>query len=359
MMKRLLLLVAAMSVGACTIAPYKQPLDTVASSKLARPAVYSRADDRGVGVQYFAQDSSAAGAPYGLIGALVTATLDAVANSGPIGLAEDSAAKLSPSFDHAGVNSHFNEALQTRLGAVPLFELAPPIQPLSAERKWEAGAFSDPAALLTSVEYSLTQDLRTLQVVLTGALVSREAAGPSVDRAKSKPGKPKAGVVYRNRFTYHSQPLGGLKTPEEVEAEVDLIKAKYRSVRLAERKAPMQKEIAAAREQIAPEKTAEFYLAQWLANDAALLRSELQAGLAAVAELLASDLQDPTPVDDTTKELKTIVVKGETRVVARVNQHPFKGSLSSEPVDLRVPMSNGTAYPRKDKEKKASAAAGE
>src|SRR6476646_5146500 len=130
MFRRTLLLVAAVSASACTVAPYKHPLDQAASARLVQPAVYARADDRGIGVQYFAQDSSAAGAQYGLIGALVTATIDAIANSSPLKVAENGADSLAPKFNHAQVTSDFNDALQVQLVTHPSFGPALTVHPL-------------------------------------------------------------------------------------------------------------------------------------------------------------------------------------------------------------------------------------
>lgn len=367
MMKRLLLLTAAMSLTACTVAPYKQPLDAATAGKLREAAVYAKVDDRGFGVQYFAQDSSAAGAQYGLIGALVTATMDAIANSGPIEIAENGATQLAPVFNHELAAGQFNESLQAQLGQAPLFGAAPAVQPLDKERKWEANAFSEPAALLTSVEYSLTQDLRSLEVVLTAMAVSKDAVqAGSGSKTNRKPGP---GIVYRNRLEYHSAPVAAFaeKSQQEIDAEIEQIKARYSQAQAtdrrkssrttAERNAAMKKEIAKARKTAPADVKAEYYVGQWLANDAALLRSELQTGLATVADLLARDLQDAAPVDPATTPVKTTVVTDDKRIVARMNLHPFKGSLISEPVDYTRPGSNGVAFPRKDKEKEQAAAA--
>ena len=102
----------------------------------------------------------------------------------------------------------------------------------------------------------------------------------------------------------------------------------------------MKKEIAKVNK-IPPAVAAEYYVGLWLANDAVLLRNELQAGFAVVSELLARDLQDAAPVDKADMPAKTILVTGDKRVVSRMNLIPFKGSLVSEPVDYVRPGSTG------------------
>jgi len=367
MMRRVLLLAAAMSVTACTVAPYKQPMDSARASKLREAAVYAKVDDRGFGVQYFAQDSSVAGAPYGLVGLLVSATFDSFANAGPLGIAAHGAAKLAPSYDHEHTATQFTESLQTQLGQAQLFDSVPAIQTLHKEQKWQANEFSAPIALLTSVEYSLTRDLRSLEVVLTATAVSKDAV--KVRKRGNRKGQPDEGIVYRNRFEYRSAPLAAFpeKTDQQIDAEIEQIKAKYAKANLGksndrlranlttgEREGAMKKEIARVRREAPPDVTAEHYVGSWLANDAVLLRNELQAGLTVVADLLARDLQDAAAVDTATKPAKTTLVSGDKRVVSRMNLPPFKGSLVSEPVDYIRPGGNAVAYPRK---KNAEAAA--
>jgi len=367
MMRRVLLLAAAISVTACTVAPYKQPMDTARAHKLREAAVYAKADDRGFGVQYFAQDSSAAGAPYGLVGVLVAATMDSVANAGPIGIAANGAADLAPSYNHERTAAQFTESLQTRLGQGPLFDAVPTIQTLDKEQKWAANEFPTPTSLLTSVEYSLTQDLRSLEVALTATAVSKDAV--KLRKRGNRKGQPDEGIVYRNRFEYRSAPLAVFpeKSDQQIDAEIEQIKAKYAQAsqtrsndRLranqttGERERAMKKEIARVRRQAPPDVTADYYVGLWLANDAVLLSNELQAGLTVVADLLASDLQDAAAVDKATKPATTILVSGDKRVVSRMNLPPFKGSLVSESVDYARPASNAVTYPRK---KKAEAAA--
>lgn len=82
----------------------------------------------------------------------------------------------------------------------------------------------------------------------------------------------------------------------------------------AERESAIKKEIARAR-QYPPEFLAEYYMNMWLANDAELLRNELQDGLAGVAELLARDLQDATVVDKSSRPDKSTGARRQARRV--------------------------------------------
>lgn len=355
MFKKTVLLLAALSVGACTVTPYKRPMDQTSSSKFVKPAVYARADDRGIGVQYFAQDSSAVGAPYGLIGALVTATMDAIVNSGPLEVAENGADALVPKFNHEQVSADFTQSLRNQLIVHHAFDSALAVQPLDKNRKWEMAAFSDDVILLTSVEYVMSQDFRSLGVVLTASAFSREVAAEQ-SKGKKKPAKD-AGLLYRNRIEYHSTPLAAYpeKSLEEVEGEVASIKTKYGRINNSSDRIAMQREISEARKRIPADVKAKHFLEQWLTDDAARVRAELHTGIATVTELLAMDLQNRAPVDTKVKQAKTVVVDGADRVVVRYNFLPFMGAISSEPPNFMPPPANGVWYRR---EQSGSAAAG-
>jgi hypothetical protein len=358
MFRQALLLTAAVTISACTVTPYRQPLDQAATAKLSAATVYARADERGIGVQYLVQDSSAAGASYGLIGALVTATIDAIANAGPLEIAQSGADKLATSFNHGQATTEFTGALQSRLVTLPLFSATPAITPLHTECKWDVKSFAENLVLLTCVEYALTQDLRSLDVALTATLLSRDAAEQA--KGKSKSAQEAAARLYRNRLEYHSQPLAlfAERTPAEIDAEIAQITAKYPHARRNESdRIAMKKEIEQAKRAAPADKKAEYYLAQWLADDAALLRRELKSGLSTVTELLALDLQDPQPFDTKTAQgLKTTLKTEGERVLVRVNTFPFMGALSSEPVNYAPPASNGVSYYRKPKSTAGTAA---
>jgi hypothetical protein len=360
MWKRVLLLAAAISISVCEAAP-KRPLDAANNGKLRGAAVYAQVDERGFGVQFVAQDGSDPTGQSGVLGGVLVAAINAGANAPRIEVASSRAARLSQSFNHERTAAQFGESLQAQLAQPPLLGAAPTIQALDGARKWEAEQFPEPAAVLAKVEYSLTQDLRSLEVVLNASAVSKDAV--KIRKRGNRKGKPDEGIVYRNRLEYRSTPLAAHpeKTAQQVDAEIEQIKEKYSQANLsksrdrsranmttAERESAIKKEIARAR-QYPPEFLAEYYMNMWLANDAELLRNELQAGLAGVAELLARDLQDATVVDKSSRPDKSTVVAGDKRVVSRMNWLPFEGSLVSEPLDYTRPASNAIAYAREER----------
>lgn len=352
MWKRVLLLAAAVGISVCEAAPKR--LDAANNSKLRGAAVYAQVDERGFGVQFVAQDLLDPTGQSGLLGAVLIEAMDAGANAPRIEVASNRAARLSQSFNHERTVGQFGESLQAQLAQPPLLGAAPTIQALDGARKWEAQQFPEPAAVLTKVEYSLTQDLRSLEVVLTATVVSRDAV--KIRKRGVRKGKPDEGIIYRNRLEYRSTPLAvhPEKPAQQVDAEIEQIKEKYSQASLAksrdrsranmttaEREAAIKKETARAR-RYAPEFLADYYINMWLANDGERLRNELQVALAGVAELLARDLQDET-FDKSSRPDQPTVVTGDKRVVSRTNF-----SLVSEPLDYTRPASNAIAYAREE-----------
>jgi hypothetical protein len=92
------LLLASLLVGCATVEPIpnKRPLTTQSIQAIGKVKVAPTENLRGVEKSWFMTDSSAAGAQYGLIGALVTSVMDAIINAGPSKRAQQAA--RSPSW---------------------------------------------------------------------------------------------------------------------------------------------------------------------------------------------------------------------------------------------------------------------
>ena len=94
---------SVMFVGACALAgacatesfPSKRPLTSAEIAAMSQTDLVLDENNEGVGKSWFMTDSSAAGAQYGLIGALVTATMDAIMNAGPARRAKQAANEVA------------------------------------------------------------------------------------------------------------------------------------------------------------------------------------------------------------------------------------------------------------------------
>jgi hypothetical protein len=323
----------------CSVVPYKIPLSADNRAKVQGSEVYARADDKGVGVQYLAQNSSAAGAPYGLIGALVTATIDSIANARPAGIAEDAADKLAPGYDPEDLHAELALALSTELRDAALPGASASVTKMAPDQKLVVTELRADNVLAVELSYALTQDLRALQVIGTATVFSKGAVAP-------KGGKP--GMVYRNRFEYCSAPLPAppLKSQGEIDAQVAAIEAKYAgSAKDPAQDAKRKSEIAEARNPNSLRANSEYMVQQWLAGNGGRLHEAIRSGTSAVVNLLAADLADPTNVDVKAKlPAESVVRDTGGRVVARANIGAYIGSLTSRPTGYIIPLANATAY---------------
>lgn len=360
MLRKALLPLVLLAVTGCTAVPYKIPLSPEYQAKAETAEVHARTYEHGLGVQYFAQDSSAAGAPYGLIGALVSATIDAIANASPAGIARDSATKLASAYDADSLHAEMSLALSTDPRKATSPGATIPVTKMPTKQKLILAEMTADEVLAVEFFYSLTQDLRAVQVVGMTTLFSKSAA-------KSAPKGSKAGMIYRNRFEYLSEPLPPAppKSKEQIDAEVALIEAKYadagkkKASPEAQRKAEIARraEIEEARKSDSPRAQADYLVQQWLSDDGLRLRAAVRTGTSSVVSLLASDLADPSNVDVKAKlPPESIVKQDDTRVTVRTNAGAFIGSLTSRPVGYAKPLGNATAYPEPEKKPKQQAA---
>lgn len=333
----------------CAIQPYKKPIPEAARASFHDVGVYARADENGVGVQYLAQDSSAAGAGYGLIGALVTATIDAVANATPLGIAQDAADKVKPAMSAADLQSELELDLAQEFTQSPDFGSVK-VSVLPKENK-RRRALAHPLITL-EVSYSLATDLRSLQVTAVGEAYAKGLKGADKN----------TGLVYRNRFEYHSgllpKPMG--PSQEEINARVAEIKEKFKKKgKLTQQQTiQMKRELARARE-VSPAELADEVVQRWTADHYALLQSEIRKGTSIVLELWKRDFADPSVVDPKKQQpYKTVVEERGDRVVVRYNTGLFAGALSSEPKNFMAPGANGVAFGRADSKAAMTAKAG-
>jgi hypothetical protein len=353
MIRQGLVAVVLLVAAGCTTVPYKVPLSADARAKVESAAVQARANDKGIGVQYMAQDSTAAGAPYGLIGALVSATIDAIANARPAHIAENSAGKLAAGYNTDEMQSELALALSTELRNASLPGATATVAKMGPNQKLTAKDFSADNVLAVNVNYALTQDYRSLRVVADAVLFSKSAA------PKTPPKGAEPGTVYRNHFEFWSAPLDAppAKSQAEIDAAVAAVEAKYANAG-KDQDAAKKAELDDARNPNAQRAQADYMVKQWLADNGSRLHAAIRSGTGEIASLLALDLADPTNVDVKAKlPASTVVREANGRQVTRLNIGLTIGSLESRPVGYNAPLANALAYrsePKPSGEKTAS-----
>jgi hypothetical protein len=333
--------------------PYKEVIKE--SVKFKQPVVYARAGEHGFGVQYTRVPSQTGGFIGGLAGGLVGSTgmglagqllgtgIDQMASSGPTDLAQGDAEKLAQLYDREAAQRELENKLAELMSAHMLFLSPAVVKPLADEAPLTATAFEDPA-LVVELHTSLIVDYRGLQVT---ALVYEFSASEQL----SHPEASKLGRVYRNRLDYVSDllPAPHVKTPEEIRADVDAVKAKYRGRKLTkEQQAQQKKDMRDAKNGTTLDEWREPLMAAWTADKGARLHEALKLGTAKVVELLAKDWQDTKPVEI---QKKVDVIGWRTlrdvepgRYTSIFVGGPFPGALISEPSGLSVDYCRGTAF---------------
>lgn len=331
-------------------APYKEAMREGVKSK--QPTVYARATEYGFGVQYINYDPRGGGG-LGFIGGLVGGTvggivgnqLDRSIGAGPSSFAKEDVELLAPLYQREVAQQQLETALAQTLAGVSLFTSSLVIKPLAVGAPVGVAAFSEDPVLVVELYSSLITDYRGLQVT---ALVYELSAA----ELAANPDASAAGRVYRNRFDYVSNllPAPHVKTPEEIKADVETVKATYRGRKLTkEQREQQRKELEDARNGTTLEEFREPLMAEWLAGDGARLREAQQLGIAKVIELLGKDLVDFTPVESRKVDKldwRTLrdVVPGSGRVTSVFVGGPFTGVLISEPSGLSVEYCESTAF---------------
>ena len=328
--------------------PYKEVMKESVRSK--QPTVYARAGEFGFGVQYVRASPTGAGAMSfiggmagGFAGQMLGIGLDRVANSGATKLAQGDAEQLAPLYDRAAAQQELEGALTANLRMSPLFEAPVVIKPLAPGSPQAASTFDEDPVLIVELYSSLITDYRGLQVT---ALVYEMSAA---ERA-ANPDASSAGRVYRNRFDYVSDllPLPPAKTSDEIEADVEAVKAKYQGRRLTKQEqAQRSKELEDAKNGTTFEEWREPLMKTWLEGGGEKLHTALKLGTAKVTELLAKDLLDIKPVEIRKVDKlawRTFRDAETDRYTSIFVGGPYAGALISEPSGLSVEYCQGTAF---------------
>lgn len=364
-MKKLIpaaLIVAAIANGcAMQPTPTKRPMQQTALDQIKSPIplLMQTPERYGVATTYFAQDSSAAGAQYGLIGALTTAVIDGIANSNPAEIASDNANRIAETIKGDELLGQAYSTLANTKTQLPtslnIVFSAP--TPLPAKTAKPAKATD---GLNVDIVYLFKSDMSALKAYAKVSLNVKgtEYKSPYITK-DTKPSKPDtSGLIYQNSFDYYSQQLAvPVKPQSEIDAKVAEIKTKASKNGVPPKKdtpqyTKMNTEIKQAQKsEYTPKEIADKLADQWLANDGEKLKAEIKAANNFIATQLYKDLARFNAPDF--KGSDTILETLENgRVTKIVGAGYSAGSLSSEPKDfIAIGWGNATAYPEAAKDR--------
>lgn len=323
---------------------YKQFLDQSALAQ--EPVVYARFDGHGIGVQYWQQNlgiGQAIGAiAFGPAGQFLGMAGDAIVHDRPTALSQRDANEFAAFFDRARAQQDLEQVLAEKLAGLSLFASPPAIRSLDPDARVPAGMFEEDPVLVVELFASFILDYRALQV--TGFAYVLSPAAEAAD-----PYAVNAGRLYLNRFDYVSDllPAPFTKTEEQIDAEVAAIKEKYKAQKMSPAVYEARKqEIKAAKHRPDLEEWRAPLLEQWAADGSAKLYEAIHLGAVAIAELIAQDIVDATPVVPKANKndwrVRTSISR--TREMIREVAGPYAGAYTSQPTAVRSLLCHGVAY---------------
>lgn len=350
-MKVFVCALAALSLAACSTvqAPNMRPLNASHIAAMGPTPVAVAESNNGVAKSWFMQDSSAAGASYGLIGALVSATMDAIMNAGPSRRARQAADEIAEVMPVDALNASLTDQFRRQIAATPAGE-AISVSDVSTVQKLTApGAIDDAVEVATS--YRLSEDSSTLQVLVT--LTYQNAAIPYVTPYTFEGSTPKSelsGPLYRNTFTYYSRqlPVPAL-TPELRERLIASVQDSARDESGAlpaegtDAFKALSKELDQARDDdLTKGEIAIFLTREWIKDNGALLKAEIGNAHAFIARYALLDL-NRTAVPSMTGVDEIVETQPDGRTVRRIGVGLMTGSYISSPSDVSSFATYGNA----------------
>ncbi len=343
---------AALAVTACATQPVPtmRPLNADQIAALGPTPVVVSETRNGVEKSWFMQDSSAAGAAYGLIGALTVAVIDSIANYGPQKRAEKSAGELAEQMNTDALDASLIQSLNAQADAdgVSFAEVSSTLRPA-----WNDRVTPRNDAVELALSYMMSEDASTLRVI--GQASYANTAIPYETPYTFEKAPPKSeleGPTYRNTFTYESASLPALTLTAELKDR--LVASITESARDEAGNLPAEgtdaakslaKELTEARDdKLTNAEIAIFLTREWTKDDGALLRTEIQAAHDFIARYLVLDMNSTlVPSLEGDDELMETMPDGRT--VRRIGSTVAAGSYVSSPgnVNRFVVYGNATA----------------
>jgi hypothetical protein len=332
------ILLGAVVFSGCAVQniPQKRPMQQAYIEQIKAPISVSTPDgQKGIATTFFAQDSSAAGAQYGLIGALTTAVIDGIANSTPASIAQDGANLINTQMQQPQLDQALVDALKVQGTASSKITIdLNQLNKVDLEKTKNAPV----EGLLINSTYAFNQTAEVLRVSTT---VTLNLAGVSYKTPytfeKKIPKDQLTGPIYFNTFNYYSavvpQPT---KSKDDIAQAVADIEKKYTTSAGTPPKkgtvgaTKLRKEIKAANNDFSPKEKFDMTLNEWLKDDAKKLKAEVQAANAFIAKQLILDLAfTETP---SFNGANAVIETGtDGRTVTRIGSTLAAGSLESAP----------------------------
>lgn len=232
-MRTFMIATLALLLGACASTPPhpgKRPLTEANAKAIGVTTVVIDENNNGIEKTWFMTDSSAAGAQYGFLGALITGAMDAIINAGPSHRAQKAADEIAGSMPVDALNASLVKAFRDQVTSVA--DARPGIA-FAEVKSVQKVLAPDPVnkAVEVAATYSLSEDASALRVTANASYLDAGLKyATSYDFKGNVPKSELSGPVYANTFTYYSDQLPvPTLTPELKERLIASIEESYRN----------------------------------------------------------------------------------------------------------------------------------
>lgn len=327
-------LFVSLAVSGCKVTPAKQVYTPPTTNQKIN--VYSLIPQDELEAVYPVQNSSAATAQFGLIGALVGAAIDTSVNKSNAEVAEDNLAFIRNELLSLDFDQLFEEELIKKLeGKINIGT----VQTIKSQKTLQDKLVAGETYLLLTTQYKMDIDFRTPFIVSNISLHER-----GIGKVKDK-------LLYKNTFTFF-----GLSLPEPskseayIDAEIAEINKKFAQLSKAEQnkydaRIKRQKKIKKARKPALNFDDAnEISAMAWSTEYKEELNLNLRAGIQKLFALIATDISDDTLPETYAKSGQTLdgypshhksllLENTDTHQVIRFTEGARAGAICSMPKD--------------------------
>lgn len=332
-MRRVLAPLLCVSMAACVTmepVPTARPLSQASIEAMGPTRLSVTGSETGVAKSWFYTDVNGGGA--GLIGAIAGAIAAAIINAAPSARAHKQAGEVAEVQTVESLNSGLVAEMKEQAGKTLNGPGVTFPEVVLTYKSVTPGVLDDTVEVVTS--YTLSEDSSVLRIVAV-ATYSNPAIPYKTPYTftKSVPKSETQGPLYRNTFTYYSTPLPiPTLTPELRERLIENIRESAKDAAGAlplegttEYRA-MQREIELANDdKLTPNETSLFLTREWLRNDGAMIKAEVQRAQDFVARYVILDI-NRTAVPSMTGEDELLETSEDQRTVRRIGKGYEAGS---------------------------------
>jgi hypothetical protein len=345
--------ILAVALAACATPaqyPMARPLTQAHIDTMGPTRVVVAENNNGVEKSWFYTTTASAGAAYGLIGVLVTATMDAIINAGPSARAQKAANEIADLVTVESLNASLTAHLLQQAAAVTDAQTvsatdAAAVAPVatgvsyseveSQQRIMARDRLDDVVTI--SASYTLSEDSSTLRVIAYAVYESAQTPYTTPYQFEDAVPRPeREGPAYRNSFTYYSTQLPvPTLTPELRERLIASIQDSARDESGAlpaegtDEYRAMQRELENARdERLSKDEIAIFLTREWIRDDGAMLQREIEQAHNFIARYVLLDL-NRTVVPSLAGQDELLEATADARTVRRIGAGTVAGSYIS------------------------------